>query len=510
MDSPSASAGAGRAALDIPGVDDLEPIGRGGFGAVYRGRQAAFDRDVAVKVLSGVDAGSSESTWRREVGAMGRLSNHPNIVPVYDGGTTADGQPYLVMPFVPGGSLADVVRERGPLAPADVAALGAKLAGALASAHERGVLHRDVKPANVLLSQYGEPQLTDFGIARVDDVSTTTSTQALALTVAYAAPEVLEGAPATERSDVYSLAATLFMLLTGDPPFPAKEDQPLVVLAVRITTDPPPDLRHHGVPDALARVIDEGLRKDPEQRMADADELQRQLEAVATQLGADDDTVIMPVQGTPPPPPRTHAPAAPPAGEPLGTAPLPATVAEPPPRPVPSATPRRPYSGRPHRPRAPAGGGRGLVLAALALLVVAAGAALVMARGDGDGDGGDTTATSAAPEDPTAADDGSPAAAEPDELDDLAVTYLETLAAGDLDAAFEMLSPAMQASQPRASFDAFWGGLQSIAIVGEPRSHPGDRSVTVPVAFDGAREDYRLSFVEGEDGRWLVDGPRPG
>jgi eukaryotic-like serine/threonine-protein kinase len=150
-----------------------------------------------------------------------------------------------------------------------------------------------------------------------------------------------------------------------------------------------------------------------------------------------------------------------------------------------------------------------VVLAALALLVVVAAVALALSSRDDGGDGDlaeGTTPSSTAPPDPGT----TPSNADPEALDDLAVTYLETLAAGDLDAAFAMLSPAMQGSQPRSSFDAFWGGLDSIEIVGEPRVDPGDAAVTVPVTFDGGREDYRLTFVRGDDGTWLVDGPRPG
>ncbi|MEJ7846116.1 MAG: serine/threonine-protein kinase, partial [Acidimicrobiales bacterium] len=264
----------------IEGVADLLAIGRGGFGTVYRGRQPHLDREVAVKVLDAHDAdGIALQRFQREVGAMGRLSNHPNIVAVYDGGVTAEGHPYLVMPFVPGGSLGDLLRRDGPLAPDMVAAMGAKLAGALASTHAAGVLHRDVKPDNVLISPYGEPQLTDFGIARLAD-ATTTAWQSVALTVHYAAPEVLGGEPASPASDVYALGATLHACLTGTPPFKGEPGEALMAVVGRIATQPAPDLRAAGIDDPLAAVVEAALAKDPADRIPTAEELRRRLEAV--------------------------------------------------------------------------------------------------------------------------------------------------------------------------------------------------------------------------------------
>src|SRR5437763_4219090 len=125
----------------IRDVEGLEVIGRGGYGIVYRGRQPDLDREIAVKVISAPATETSAATrWRREITAMGRLSNHPNIVAVYSGGVTDDGLPYLVMPYLPGGSLQDRLVRDGPLPAGEVAALGAKLAGALAAAHGVGVL----------------------------------------------------------------------------------------------------------------------------------------------------------------------------------------------------------------------------------------------------------------------------------------------------------------------------------------------------------------------------------
>ncbi|MEJ7584136.1 MAG: serine/threonine-protein kinase [Acidimicrobiales bacterium] len=174
----------------IDGITGLEVIGRGGFGTVYRGRQEEFKRTVAVKVL---DASADENDVRRrfghEIAAMGAVSHHPHMVAVYAAGTTADRRPFLVMPYLPGGSLAERI-EQGPVPWPEAVSLGTRLAGALAAAHSVGVLHRDVKPGNIMFSSYGEPQLADFGIARIAG-STRTATGLVTATVTYAPPEIL-------------------------------------------------------------------------------------------------------------------------------------------------------------------------------------------------------------------------------------------------------------------------------------------------------------------------------
>ena len=265
---------------EIPGVEDLRVIGRGGYGVVYRGHEGALGRDVAVKVLSspGADERAVE-LWRREVTAMGRLSNHPNIVSAFSTGVTGDGHPFLVMPYVPGGSLHDLVARHGPRPAADVVQIGVRLAGALSAAHAADVLHRDIKPGNVLLSPYGEPQLSDFGIARLVD-ATATTTGSVRATIGFAPPEVLGGDPATPVADVYGLGATLHTALAGRAPFAGEEGESLAARVGRVMTQPPPDLRSLGVAAALADVIDAAMAKDPAARPQSADDLRRRLAAV--------------------------------------------------------------------------------------------------------------------------------------------------------------------------------------------------------------------------------------
>ncbi|MGY1773218.1 protein kinase domain-containing protein [Blastococcus sp. SYSU D00813] len=272
-----------------PGVAGLgEPveIGRGGFGVVYRARDERFDRDVALKVIR--DAGLSDEVlarFARECRSLGALSGHPNIVSIHDAGQTADGELYLVMEYLPGGSLAERTAADGPAEPRDVVAWGAALAGALETAHRSGIVHRDVKPENVLFSTFGAPKLVDFGIARMRTAFETRS-GSVSATLGHAAPEIIGGAPASPRSDVYSLASVLFFALTGQAPFDRPDEESLAPLIARIATAPPPDLREFGVPGALADVVAAALAKDPEDRPATAAEFGAALQGVAGALGA--------------------------------------------------------------------------------------------------------------------------------------------------------------------------------------------------------------------------------
>lgn len=249
--------------LGVPGLRVAREIGRGGFGVVYRAHEPELGREVAVKVLherTGDDRVRRD--FDRECRAMGTLSGHPNIVAVHRGGVTAAGAPYIVMALQSGGSLADRMRSSGPLPWPDAVDVAVKIAGALETAHRHQILHLDVKPANILISPYGEPALGDFGISRLAGAATATGGPRMSL--AFAAPERL-GRQATAACDVYSLGATLVALVTGRPPFTGDND---LMLMARVVQAPP--LRPRGVPSALSDVLDALLAKNPVDRPGSA------------------------------------------------------------------------------------------------------------------------------------------------------------------------------------------------------------------------------------------------
>ncbi len=246
-----------------PGSQTRE-VGRGGFGVVYHCSQVRLARVVATKVLTN-ELDEDRARFVREQHAMGRLTGHPNIVPVLEVGETSGGHPYLVMPYYQAGCLQDRIRDVGPLPLEEVLRLGVKMAGALQAAHDLGVVHRDVKPGNIFMTDYGEPALGDFGIARVSG-SFSTATSSFTGSPGFTAPELLDGSMPTVASDVYSLGATLFAALTGHAAFERRYGEQLVAHFLRIATDPVPDLRELGIDDGVAAVIDAAMAREPGNR----------------------------------------------------------------------------------------------------------------------------------------------------------------------------------------------------------------------------------------------------
>jgi non-specific serine/threonine protein kinase len=252
------------AELTAAGFKDADEIGRGGFGIVYRCTQVALDRTVAVKVLT-AELGENRERFVREQRAMGRLTGHPNIVEVLEVGGTESGYPYVVMSYHARGSLDARIRRLGPLPLQEALRLGVKLAGALETAHRLGILHRDVKPANVLLTDYDEPALSDFGIAHIPG-GFTTAAGTFTGSPAFTAPEILGGDPPSPASDVYGLGATLFSALTGHAAFECRSGEQVVAQFLRIATEPAPDLRGSGIPDDVSALVERAMSLDPTNR----------------------------------------------------------------------------------------------------------------------------------------------------------------------------------------------------------------------------------------------------
>jgi ATP/maltotriose-dependent transcriptional regulator MalT len=272
------------AELEAEGYHDAEPVGRGGFGVVYRCKQPSLDRVVAIKVLSSDQDDVDLVHFDREQRAMGRVSGHPNIVPVLHSGLTFTGRPYIVMPYHSRDTLSSWMKGHGLLPVREALTIGVRLAGALETAHRAGVLHRDVKPPNVLLSSYGEPQLSDFGIARITG-GRETAANILVGSPSYTAPELFEGKAASVASDIYGLAATVFTLLRGEPPFPYRSGENPIAFVRRVMAGPIPDLRAKGVPDPVCSVLELGLNIDPSRRPSSAAAFGEKMRAAGAQVG---------------------------------------------------------------------------------------------------------------------------------------------------------------------------------------------------------------------------------
>ncbi|MFB4310519.1 serine/threonine-protein kinase [Actinomadura sp. GTD37] len=246
----------------------LGRIGQGGMGSVWRAHDADLDREVAIKELRVPEQVTEQerSVWyarmEREARAAARL-RHPGIVTVYDRVVEADGRPWIVMELIRGMSLGQLLAERGPLPARRVAAIGLAMLDALSAAHAQGIVHRDVKPANVLL-EGDRVVLTDFGIAAVEGDATLTRSGAVLGTPAYMSPEQVHGETAQPASDLWALGATLYAAVEGRPPFTAPTHGGLFVA---IATEEPAPARCGG---PLARLLDGLLRKDPAGRPSPA------------------------------------------------------------------------------------------------------------------------------------------------------------------------------------------------------------------------------------------------
>jgi beta-lactam-binding protein with PASTA domain/tRNA A-37 threonylcarbamoyl transferase component Bud32 len=263
---------------------------------VYLAHDRELGRDVAFKRLRQQYAQDEEVVERFEREARSAASlNHPNIAAVYDRGKTEDGSYYIVMELVSGGNLKERILEDGPLPTSKTAELGLQVAHALQAAHEQGVIHRDIKPQNVLLTESGQAKVTDFGIASAAAASTVTKSGFVLGTAHYLSPEQALGHPASLRSDLYSLGVVLYEMLTGELPHDAETQLGIVMKHVSGQLRPPEELNPQ-VPEELNGVVVRLLARDPDDRYQDAAELIKDLEQVS--LGGSPAAVVTPPQET--------------------------------------------------------------------------------------------------------------------------------------------------------------------------------------------------------------------
>ncbi|WP_280397233.1 serine/threonine-protein kinase [Nocardia carnea] len=504
-----------------------DPIGTGAMGVVWRALDIRLQRTVAVKqVLLGPNLTEQQTAEARKralrEGRIAARLHHPNAISVFDV-ADEDGQPWLVMEYMNAPSLASRLNLDGTLPPLKVAELGAQAAAALAAAHDAGIVHRDVKPANLLVGDDGTVKITDFGISRATGDVTVTATGFLAGTPAYLAPEVARGENPIPASDVFALGSTLYHAVTGRPPF-GDGDNPLAVLhAVAGGQVEPPE----GV-GALGPVVMRLLETEVAKRPT-MDEARVMLEEVAAGRAPEPvgtapsaTTKVLPptLAATTALPSSEVNPAAPPvapasafrdSGQPPHAGPAPAPVAPVPPRPAGGSGTRT----------------RTAVLAGAAALLLVVVVGLVLANlgggdetaggtsetsqaiapestGEPEGETGEQSATtSAAPTTtPTTTESGPPSAARVEQF----VRGYYGLLPGNPSAAWAQLSPEYQATTGGyADYTGFWSTISAVSIGSVSQSGDGSAVATVTYTMrDGSVQSERRSFRVAPNGGQLV------
>jgi hypothetical protein len=474
-------------------------IGRGGMGAVWRGRDEVLGRVVALKRIGVGPGGITPDALRAEREAkLAAKLNHANVVAVFDlVEETTDGQSqqWLVMEYVEGTNLSELVRDNGRLGPDQAAPILAHTASALAAAHGAGIVHRDVKPSNILVAPDGQVKLSDFGIARTATDPALTQTGLVTGSPAYLSPEVASGQPATPASDVWSWGATLFHALEGRPPYAIGDS--LLGALYRIVHEEPPRPEAAGW---LTPVLEGTMDRDPARRWS-IEEVQQFLEAgpaaaaAAVPAGGLADIGVRgtgrtrplddgsDVQGTQlmPLPGQTTAPARTPT----------------------SPTPRVRRSGPPPRRR-------GWLVAAGAVVALVAAIVIAYAIGLGGGDDNDSGASDDPSTGASPSDTASQSGDEPtkDDMTSFVEDYVAT-AASDPARAFAMLTPAFQErSGGLKGYEGFWGEVSTAEVL-SVSADPEKLEVTYDYRYvrpGGPREEtvtLRLTF---EDGAYLIDG----
>lgn len=254
--------------LGLEGVSQVALIGSGGSSTVYRARQDALDRVVAVKVVHDAWSMETRERFEHERELMGRLSGHTAIVPIFETGITKRGEPYLLMPYYQRGSLFGLMRDRGPLPWAEAAYLMEAVALTVADCHREGIVHRDVKPGNVLLTNHLHPRLADFGIALPVDMTTSPAT--VAYTPSYSPPEAFEPGVAAATTDVYGLGATLWALLAGRAPNTRSGERVDPAVVRQRALSGPVESPRSDLPASITDFLAQAMAPDRNHRFPDA------------------------------------------------------------------------------------------------------------------------------------------------------------------------------------------------------------------------------------------------
>jgi len=475
-------------------------IGRGGMGAVWRGRDEVLGRTVALKKIGVAPGGFTPDALRAEREAkLAAKLNHANVVAVFDlveESVDGQSQQWLVMEYVEGTDLAELVRQRGRLTPDEVAPILAQTASALAAAHGAGIVHRDVKPSNILVAPDGQVKLSDFGIARTSSDPSLTQTGLVTGSPAYLSPEVASGQQATPASDAWSWGATMYHALEGHPPYQVGDN--LLGALYRIVHEEPPRPAAAGW---LAPALANTMTHDPAQRwpMATAQrylETRPQAPPTVASAGGLADLGLAPVESTGS------------LGDGASTQVLPlATASRPAPPPLVGPPPAE--GDRPRRPWP-------LVVGATLVVVAAVVAAFVIGlHGTGAEDssgspGGHRSSptsggASGSPTSPSASESAAPTQ---EEMTSFVRTYIAT-AVHNPPAAFEMLTPEYQVeSKGLPGYESFWGDVRNAKIL-SISADPASLRVTYRYRYvkpGGPRvEDVTLRLTY-TDGTFLIAG----
>ncbi|SDP23861.1 Serine/threonine protein kinase [Pedococcus dokdonensis] len=497
----------------------VRPIGSGGMGTVWLCRDTVLGREVAVKQIGALPGEPAAAARAMREARIAASLNDPHAVGVFDVVDENDSH-WLVMEYVEGQSLAERIREVGALPPTRVAAIGSAVASALARAHERGIVHRDIKPGNILIDLAGTPKISDFGIARAQADDQLTQTGFMTGTPGYLSPELARGGDPTPASDVWALGATLFYAVEGQPPYEAQAN-PLATLQAISRGDGRPVEKAGPLGGAIAAMMD----RDPERRwdMATAsDRLDR--------IAHGDATMALPAGAL-------LGAGADPAATEVIAAPVESTQRfEPAPLPPPPVT--DPYAARGTAPRDDRDGrsrATAWIVALVVLALIALGIAYALTDGFGTNTptpGQTTTVTSTQTKTETPSETKTTSSTTSSSTttttttstttdtskDDAALTrfiesyYRDVTKANKRNDTFAQLTPAMQqASDGREGYETFWDSIESVDVGNVEADSANDKAVVEltfkPKDGDESDETHTLTFVRDGDS-WLIDSDR--